>query len=37
MTRYLLDTNAVSDYINHRYAIPDRVKEVRNRGAIIGT
>jgi tRNA(fMet)-specific endonuclease VapC len=37
MTRYLLDTNAVSDFINHRYGVPERVREARERGAVIGT
>jgi len=37
MTRYLLDTNAVSDFINHRYGLPQRVADARGRGAIIGT
>jgi tRNA(fMet)-specific endonuclease VapC len=37
MKRYLLDTNAVSDLINHRHAIPARVREARVRGVVIGT
>jgi tRNA(fMet)-specific endonuclease VapC len=37
MTRYLLDTNAVGDFINHRFGLPERVREARERGAIIGT
>jgi len=35
MNRYLLDTNAVGDFINHRYGLPQRVGEARRRGAII--
>ena len=37
MTRYLVDTNAVGDFINHRYGLPERVRDARVRGAIIGT
>ena len=37
MIRYLLDTNAVGDFINHRYGLPQRVAEARGQGAIIGT
>ncbi len=37
MTRYLLDTNAVGDLMNHRYGVDIRVREARGRGAIIGT
>jgi predicted nucleic acid-binding protein len=37
MTRYLLDTNAVGDFLNHRYAVPARVRSARTRGSIIGT
>jgi tRNA(fMet)-specific endonuclease VapC len=37
MTRYLLDTNAVSDFINHRYGVSERAREARVRGAVIGT
>lgn len=37
MTRYLLDTKAVADFINHRYGLPARVAEALRQGAIIGT
>jgi tRNA(fMet)-specific endonuclease VapC len=37
MIRYLLDTNAVGDFINHRHGVPERVREARTAGAIIGT
>jgi hypothetical protein len=37
MTRYLLDTNAVGDFVNHRYGVPARVQDARARGAIIVT
>jgi tRNA(fMet)-specific endonuclease VapC len=37
MKRYLLDTNAVGDFINHRSGVPERVHEARGRGAVIGT
>ena len=29
MIRYLLDTNAVGDFINHRHGVPERVREAR--------
>jgi len=35
--RYLLDTNAVGDFLNHRHGIPERVHAARAAGAIIGT
>jgi tRNA(fMet)-specific endonuclease VapC len=37
MTRYLLDTNAVSDLMNHRFGVDVRAKDARLRGAVIGT
>jgi tRNA(fMet)-specific endonuclease VapC len=37
MTRYLLDTNAMGDFIDHRKGVDARVREARMRGAIIGT
>jgi len=37
MTRYLLDTNAVGDWMNRRYGVEVRVREARNSGAVIGT
>jgi tRNA(fMet)-specific endonuclease VapC len=37
MTRYLLDTNMMSHFLNHRRGVPERAKEARGRGAIIGT
>src|SRR5688500_18683374 len=37
MSRYLLDTNAVGDFLNHRHGIPARVQEARMRGNVIGT
>ena len=37
MTRYLLDTNAVGDLMNHRFGVERRAKEVRREGAIVGT
>jgi predicted nucleic acid-binding protein len=37
MTRYLLDTNAVADFVNDRHSVRERAREVRKRGAVIGT
>ncbi|QEH36350.1 tRNA(fMet)-specific endonuclease VapC [Aquisphaera giovannonii] len=37
MRRYLLDTNAVGDWINRRHGVDLRVREARGRGAVIGT
>jgi tRNA(fMet)-specific endonuclease VapC len=37
MMRYLLDTNAVGDWINKRFGVDTRANEARQRGAIIGT
>ena len=35
MNRCLLDTNAVGDLINHRFGVPQRVREARARGVIL--
>src|SRR5260370_1444405 len=35
--RYLLDTNAVCDFLNHRHGVPERAQEARTRGIVIGT
>jgi tRNA(fMet)-specific endonuclease VapC len=37
MTRYLLDTGIVGDFINHRRGVDQRVREARLSGARIGT
>ncbi|HSI36284.1 MAG: type II toxin-antitoxin system VapC family toxin [Phycisphaerae bacterium] len=37
MTRYLLDTNAVTALANRREPFASRVREARLRGAVIGT
>jgi hypothetical protein len=37
MTRYLLDTGIMSDFINHRKGVDVKVREARQRGARIGT
>jgi len=37
MRRYLLDTNAVSDLINNRRGVRDRVRAARRAGGRIGT
>ncbi len=37
MTRYLLDTNAMGDFIDHRKGVEARVRDARMGGAIIGT
>jgi tRNA(fMet)-specific endonuclease VapC len=37
MRRYLLDTNAVGDWINRRHGLDLKVREARSRGAVIGT
>lgn len=37
MKRYLLDTNALSDFINHRRGVDARVRQVRRTGARVGT
>lgn len=36
MRRYLLDTNAVGDWLNRRHGVDLRVREARSRGAVIG-
>ena len=37
MTRYLLDTNAMGDFIDHRRGVDERARDARMRGAAIGT
>jgi tRNA(fMet)-specific endonuclease VapC len=37
MTRYLLDTNAMGDFIDHRRGVDARARDARMRGAVIGT
>jgi tRNA(fMet)-specific endonuclease VapC len=37
MTRYLLDTNMVSDFIHRRQGVDVQVRDAMARGAIIGT
>ncbi len=37
MTRYLLDTNAVSDYIFRRRGVYEKARQVRMTGAKLGT
>jgi tRNA(fMet)-specific endonuclease VapC len=37
MTRYMLDTNMVGHFIDHRRGVDIRVREARARGAVIGT
>ena len=37
MTRYLLDTNAMGDFINRRRGVDERAKEARKQGARLGT
>lgn len=37
MKRYILDTNALADFINHRHGVDDRVREAKRHGARIGT
>ncbi len=37
MIRYLLDTNAMGDLLDHRRGVDVRVREARIRGAVIGT
>lgn len=37
MRRYLLDTNAVSDLINHRRSVAARARQARRDGGRIGT
>jgi len=37
MRRYLLDTNAVGDWMNRRQGVDLRAREARGRGGVIGT
>jgi predicted nucleic acid-binding protein len=37
MIRYLLDSNAVADWMNRRHEVDQRVSEARLRGHVIGT
>jgi tRNA(fMet)-specific endonuclease VapC len=37
MRRYLLDTNAMADFINRRRGVDSRAKEARKGGARLGT
>jgi tRNA(fMet)-specific endonuclease VapC len=37
MTRYLLDSNAMGDFIDRRKGVDGRVRDARMRGAVIGT
>jgi tRNA(fMet)-specific endonuclease VapC len=37
MRRYLLDTGIMGDFIDRRRGVPDKVREVQQRGARIGT
>lgn len=37
MKRYLLDTNAVGDWINHRHGVGVRFNEAVRRGCVVGT
>jgi tRNA(fMet)-specific endonuclease VapC len=37
MTPYLLDTNAMGDFIDHRKGVDARARGARMRGAVIGT
>jgi tRNA(fMet)-specific endonuclease VapC len=37
MTRFLLDTNAMGDFIDHRRGVDARVRTARARGAASGT
>lgn len=37
MKRFLLDSNAVSDFVNHRGALVNRARAARTRGDRIGT
>jgi hypothetical protein len=37
MTRYLLDTNMVGHFIDHRRGVDERARDARARGTIIGT
>lgn len=37
MRRYLFDTGAMGDFINHRHGVDERVRDARRRGRTIGT
>jgi tRNA(fMet)-specific endonuclease VapC len=37
MKRYLLDTNAMGDFINRRRGVDERARETRKKGARLGT
>jgi predicted nucleic acid-binding protein len=37
MKRFLLDSNAVNDFINHREPLARRSREARQRGDRLGT
>lgn len=37
MKRFLLDTNAVNDWMYHQHGVHERVREARVAGAVIGT
>jgi tRNA(fMet)-specific endonuclease VapC len=37
MKRYLLDTNAVGDFLNRRHGAVERIRDARIRGIVIGT
>jgi predicted nucleic acid-binding protein len=37
MTRYLLDTNMVGHFIDHRRGVDERARDARARGTVIGT
>ena len=37
MTRYILDTNALSALINHLHGVDLRAQDARRRGAHVGT
>ena len=37
MTRYLLDSGIMGDFIDHRRGVPEKVREAQERGGRIGT
>jgi tRNA(fMet)-specific endonuclease VapC len=37
MRRYLLDSNALNAFVDHRFPLTDRIREARMRGDRIGT
>jgi tRNA(fMet)-specific endonuclease VapC len=37
VTRYLLDTNMVGHFIDHRRGVDERARDARARGTVIGT